>query len=196
MNSTPSASLTVKVVALPGDGWPTSALALPCASVVIFAIGVHPLTAPVHAAVVNVWFGVVPVKLMCAVGQLKVTLPLPGAWPVTVPMPPVTVPAGSSRELKALASMARASTAKPPEKASVTWKAPANVPDCGKVKFTVPAPCVSLVNEARFRQFEGGIVSGNRQNCNCIAVLPSGEPVSTSVPAPLLVVVSKVKVPT
>lgn len=162
----------------------------------MFASGVHPVVERPHAAVVNVWLGVVPLKVMCAVGKVKVTLPLPGAWPVTVPMPLVTVPAGSSGELKALVAMAGPDAANAPERASLNWKSPANVPGCGKVKFTVPAPFASVVNEARFRQLGAVVDTGNWQNWSTTAVLISVEPVIARVPAPLLAVVSRVKVPT
>ncbi len=80
---------------LPGWRSVTSALPLPCASVVMFPDGAH----VGHGAIVKVWLGNAPVSVTWAVVSFTTTEPLPGEFPVVWPMPPVMVAAGSSADL-------------------------------------------------------------------------------------------------
>lgn len=48
----------------------------------------------------NVWFGNAPVRVICAVVPFTTAVPIPGEFPVVWPMPPVTVAAGNSADVK------------------------------------------------------------------------------------------------
>src|ERR1041385_5813599 len=99
-NCTPLASLTRKILNAPIWTVPTSALALPWASVVILARLMHAAAIDrLHTALLKVWFGKAPVNVTWAVEPVTVALPVPGELPVVWPMPPVMVAAGNNAKL-------------------------------------------------------------------------------------------------
>jgi len=127
---------------------PTSALALPCASVVTLAKAAHGVCGNrLHTAVLKVWLGIAPVSLMWAVVAVTTAVPLPGELPVVCWIPPVTVAAGSSADLKLTPVPAVAVTATWLPLASVIWNTPENVPLKGKIKPKLAAPIASVVKE-------------------------------------------------
>lgn len=82
-NCTPDASLTRKTLHPAGCTVPTSALAWPCASVVILANAAHGVCRnKLHTAVLNVWLGKAPVSVMWAVVPVTTAVPVPGEFPV------------------------------------------------------------------------------------------------------------------
>ena len=147
MNCTPEASLTLKMLDAAGGIVPTSALALPCASVVIVASAAHGPGNRLHTAVLNVWFGNAPVNVRWAVVPVTAAVPIPGEFPVVCWIPPVTVAAGSSADLKLVPVEEVAVTALGVPLASVSLKTPENVPLKGKIKLKLAAPLELEVKE-------------------------------------------------
>ena len=126
---------------------PTFALAFPCASVVILASAAHGPGNRPHTAVLNVWLGNAPVSVIWAVVPVTAAVPIPGEFPVVCWIPPVTVAAGSSADLKLIPVEEVAVTAVGVPLASVIWKLPENVPLKGKIKPKLAAPLELAVKE-------------------------------------------------
>ena len=143
MNSTPELSLTRNTSLSWLFSVPTSELAFPCESVVMFE-SVRQCAASIpQTDTWKVWLAKVPANARCAVVPVAVIMPLPVAFPVGCPIPPLIEPAGNmaARKFRVLlapdAVKTIASVLSPLRKAT---KFPANVPFDGKVKFTGGLP--------------------------------------------------------
>ena len=134
---------------------PTSALALPCALVVTLASVVHGTCVPTkHTAVLKVWLGSAPLRVICAVEFVTTTEPKPGEFPVVWPMPPVMVAAGSNADLKLIPLVPSPETWSGNPLVSRIWKAPENVPFIGNVKFSLAVLVEAVANAITFTQLE------------------------------------------
>jgi hypothetical protein len=74
-------------------------------------------------------------------------VPMPGEFPVVCWIPPVTVPAGSSADLKFVPLEAVAVAASWFPLLSLIWNIPENVPFNGKMNPKFAAPLASLVKD-------------------------------------------------
>jgi hypothetical protein len=130
---------------------PTFTLAFPWASVVTLARAVHgagPVGNRLHTSVVNVWFGIVPLKVIVASAAFITILPLPGAWPVVCWIPAVIVPAGSNADWKLLPAVSVPVAPKSTPLVCTSWNCPVIVPFSAKVKLAFASPAALVVSEA------------------------------------------------